>query len=109
MCVWPFIIAILPLLVVIRDKFISHIYLKIDKKNFQLQWQLLGLSYWRKGRTADIDRLEIDIRYNSNGQPIRSCAIVEGVRTHRFGKYLKLTEKDWLVQELNCFLEQLRS
>ncbi|MEQ9551954.1 MAG: serine/threonine-protein kinase [Coleofasciculus sp. G3-WIS-01] len=108
-CVWPFIIAILPLLIVIRDKFLSHIYLKIDKKTFQLQWQILGLRYWRKGRTADIDRLEIDIRYNSNGQPIRSCAIVEGVRTHRFGKYLKLSEKDWLVQELNGFLEQLRS
>ncbi|MEQ9355741.1 serine/threonine protein kinase [Coleofasciculus chthonoplastes] len=107
--VLPFMIGILPLLIVIRDKFLSHIYLKFNKKNFQLQWQILGLRYWRKGRTADIDRLEIDIRYNSNGQVIRSCAIVEGVRTHRFGKFLKSTEKEWLVQELNCFLEQLRS
>jgi len=107
--VLPFLIVILPLLIVIRDKFISHIYLKINPKNFQLQWQLLGLSYWRKGRTVDLDRLEIDVRYNSNGQFIRSCAIVEGVRTHRFGKFLKLSEKEWLVQELNRFLEQLRS
>ncbi len=105
-----FVICLLPLLIVIRNKFISHIYLNIDPKKFQLQWQLLGLKYWRKGRTADVDRLEIDIRYNIlNGQPIRSCAIVEGSRTHRFGKYLTFTEKRWLVQELNRFLEQLRS
>ncbi len=94
----------------------GHIHLEIDRQNFQLQWtlfsqlkwKLLRQSYWRKGRTTDINWIELDTRYKANGEPVTACVIVEGARTHRFGKYLKSPQKEWLVQQVNSFLRALK-
>ncbi|NEP09244.1 MAG: serine/threonine protein kinase [Symploca sp. SIO2C1] len=94
----------------------GHIHLEIDRQNFQLQWtllsqlkwQLLRQSYWRKGRTTDINWIELDTRYKANGEPVTACVIVEGARTHRFGKYLQSAPKEWLVQQVNTFLGEVR-
>ena len=95
----------------------GHIHLEIDRQNFQLQWTLLSQlkwkllrqSYWRRGRTMDINWIELDIRHQANGEPITTCVIVEGARNHRFGKWLTSAQKEWLVQQVNSFLEEVRS
>ncbi|NEP56947.1 MAG: serine/threonine protein kinase [Symploca sp. SIO2G7] len=95
----------------------GHIHLEIDRQSFQLQWTLLSQlkwkllrqSYWRKGRTMDINWIELDTRHKANGEPITACVVVEGARTHRFGKWLTSAQKEWLVQQVNSFLEEVRS
>ncbi|NER48046.1 MAG: serine/threonine protein kinase [Symploca sp. SIO1A3] len=95
----------------------GHIYLEIDRQNFQLQWTLLSQlkwkllrqSYWRKGRTMDINWIELDTQHQANGKAITACIVVEGARTHRFGKWLTSAQKEWLVQQVNSFLEEVRS
>ena len=103
------ILVLLPVLVVLYP-LTRHIYLEIDRQRFQLVWQGMGLSYSRKGHTVDIDRLEVDtIVSNATGRRYRACAILEGARTHRFGKHISLSDQTWLVQQVNAFLAQLHS
>ncbi|HEY9847914.1 MAG TPA: serine/threonine-protein kinase [Leptolyngbyaceae cyanobacterium] len=80
--------------------------LEIDRENFRLQWQLLGFRYLVKGGTADIKKVELSSNYQINNQPIVTCNIIEGVRNYRFGSWLLLAEKEWLMEEITNFLKK---
>jgi hypothetical protein len=64
----------------------------------------LGLSRQHRGKTADIDQVELQTQSQQNRQQVMALAIAEGVRTHRFGSNMTRVEQKWLVQELSDFL-----
>ena len=85
-------------------------YLEIDREKFRLQRQCLGLHRTVEGNSADLAKVEVsNSNFKVNNQPVITCALIEGVRTHRFGSMLTLIEKEWLMAEVNDFLAKLNS
>jgi len=81
-------------------------YLEIDRKKFRLEWKFLDWSRMVEGNTADIEKVEVsNSNVKVNGKPVTTCALIEGVRTHRFGSMLTQVEKEWLMAEISDFLE----
>lgn len=80
--------------------------LEIDRENFRLQWQFLTWQREVRGKTADIYKVELTSTMKVNDQPVICCAIVEGVRVHRFGSSLANSEKEWLIEEIANFLQK---
>lgn len=39
---------------------------------------------------------------------VARCFIVEGTKAKQFGRYIKRVEKEWLIREINSFLNKLR-
>jgi len=87
-------------------KLLGQTQLEIDRQNFKIKWSFLGLFYQIQGRTKNIDRVELNsfIRpedelvakwKNKNPRTTKACALIEGVRIHRFGCWLTPLEKDW--------------
>ena len=85
----------------------GRVCLMVDPKTFRLQWRLFGFQHQVQGHTADLEGVELRHHYSQNDRPVRSCALIEGVRTHKFGTMLSSAEKDWVVQEVSAFLHQL--
>lgn len=102
-------------------KLLGRTKLEIDRQNFRIKWSLLGVFYQVQGKTKNLDRVELNtfVRVddelaarwkNENPQTLTACALVEGVRTYRFGCWLTMLEKEWLAQEMASFLRKpLRS
>nr|WP_290228321.1 serine/threonine-protein kinase [Trichocoleus desertorum] len=86
-------------------------YVEINRHRFRLQQQCLGWRYRPvEGNTEDLQAIEwFDSQLRINDQPVYTCALIEGVRTHQFGSALTDTEQKWLAQELSNFLNKLRS
>ena len=84
---------------------------KINRQRFRLQQQCLGWQYRLvEGNTEDLEAIQwFDSQIRINDQPVYTCALLEGVRTHQFGSALTHTEQKWLIQELSKFLEKVRS
>lgn len=87
----------------------SRTLLEIDQENFRLQRWLLGLCYQKiKGRTQDINQVKLSsIGLLLNKKAITLCVLKSKLRKHRFGLFLTQPEKEWLVGELQEFLEKL--
>lgn len=100
------LLILLPLLLIIllAKNLTGNIHIEIDRYKFLLQWQWLGLSYSRTGKTANIDRVELNTKYNLNGETITSCALIVGIHTYRFAQGITPEEKTWLVREIQTFL-----
>jgi hypothetical protein len=63
-----------------------------------------------EGNTEDLEAIQwFDSQIRINDQPVYTCALLEGVRTHQFGSALTHTEQKWLIQELSKFLAKVRS
>ena len=88
----------------------GSIRLEMTRNFFRLQWYLLGFPVLNiKGKTADINKTYIDVNISfmsvgSKSQKTITCAIREGVKTHKFGSLLTQVEKEWLVAEMSDFL-----
>ncbi|MEQ9625090.1 serine/threonine protein kinase [Coleofasciculus chthonoplastes] len=97
----------------------SHIQLKINSKNFQLQWTLLGLKKTIQGRTADLKRLEIITQYRAKTKlmrksetyiiPVRKCRLVTQMSHQRieFAQFISQREREWVIEEVTAFLKHL--
>jgi len=46
------------------------------------------------------------VYYDETPQTTTACALIEGVRIHRFGCGLTPLEKEWLLQEVATFLRK---
>jgi hypothetical protein len=91
--------------------------LEIDRKTFKVKWSFLGVFYQIQGKTKYIERVELN-RFvrpedelvakwkNEVPQITTACALIEGVRIHRFGSGLTALEKEWLLQEVASFLRK---
>ncbi|MBW4491038.1 MAG: serine/threonine protein kinase [Trichocoleus desertorum ATA4-8-CV12] len=86
-------------------------HVEINRYRFRLQQQFLGWRYRQvEGNTEDLEAIQqFDSQLRINDQPVFTCALIEGVRTHQFGSALTQLEQKWLVQELSKFLEKVRS
>ncbi|MBD2098847.1 serine/threonine protein kinase [Trichocoleus sp. FACHB-591] len=86
-------------------------YVEINRHRFRLQQQCLGWRYRQvEGNTEDLETIQwFDSQMRINDQPVYTCALIEGVRTHQFGSALTHTEQKWLAQELSTFLAKVRS
>lgn len=99
---------------------VGRTQLVIEPSRFVLKRSIWGLGAQTIGNTADLDRVEVSFAqtqirtipaHTSTGhsQPTTTCTLIEGVRTHRFGHALAPIEKEWLVAEIQDFLQQVRS
>ena len=81
-------------------------HLQIDAERFELRWQVkpLGFSHRKSGRTTDLEGIKLTTAYISNDRPVKGCTLIEGVHSYKFGTMLSLSEKAWLVQEIDDFL-----
>ncbi|MFB2876996.1 serine/threonine protein kinase [Floridanema aerugineum] len=98
-------------------KLLGRTQLEIDRKTFKVKWSFLGVFYQIQGKTKYIERVELN-RFvrpedelvakwkNEVPQITTACALIEGVRIHRFGSGLTALEKEWLLQEVASFLRK---
>ncbi|HBE50341.1 MAG TPA: serine/threonine protein kinase, partial [Cyanobacteria bacterium UBA11369] len=101
----PFWIAALILISTLLFSVAGRTRVLIDRQSFRLQWQLFGFCHQVQGRTEDIEAVQLaSSNYEINNQHVMVCTLVEGLRSHRFGSWLTLAEKEWLVAEISTFL-----
>ena len=89
--------------------FFGHIDLKIEKEEFSIIWNCLGIKKQRKGRTEGIQAicLKKTGEYKndlSKYQNKELCIFYEGVKEHRFGMWLTTAERRWLITEIADFV-----
>jgi eukaryotic-like serine/threonine-protein kinase len=94
---------------------LSHVFGKtfivIGKSNFRLSWEVLWVKRSVKGKTEDLTMASIlkEFPDNQGGTPTFELTLQQGIYPHKFGSSLSQIEKEWLTQEINGFLELLRS
>jgi eukaryotic-like serine/threonine-protein kinase len=87
----------------------------IGEHNFKIDWEIFKFKFKRskKGKTQDLNYAELTVseRTGSEGDKIikREFGLHQGVYVHKIGEHLSRAEKEWLAQEINGFLEMLRS
>ncbi len=64
------------------------------------------------GNTKDITEVKTSYNLIANTETeihsvIAKCLIIEGIKHNKFGRYIKRVEKEWLIKEINKFLDQL--
>jgi serine/threonine protein kinase len=87
----------------------GKVYLIISDRTFSIDWDMLGIKRHVQGKTEDLRQVELKNSYEVNNQPVMELRLNQGVYTHKFGSGLSRAEKEWLVQEINGFLETWRS
>ena len=85
--------------------------LEIDCQNFCIKYGLFGYKRQICGKTEDIaavkftyNTLSISADNSFDFSVVGKCLIVEGLKTHQFGRYVSQIEKKWLVKEIVAFL-----
>ena len=106
----PFTIAELYFLFNYLYSNFGHTELKIDRENLYLKYSLFGFSRKIIIKTIDIVKLKISYNLTSGDEnsipvAIAKCSIVEGTKIKHFGRYIKRIEKEWLIGEINNFLD----
>ncbi len=86
--------------------------LGIDKDEFFLIYGLFGFKRKIYRKTDNITEVKTtyDLIANTRNRiplAITKCLIVEGTKYNKFGRYIKRVEKEWLIKEINKFLDQL--
>lgn len=84
---------------------LERVFLVIEPEKYCLKRQLL---FWQKVDEGSIDELErvvLETVMLHNDFPVKTLALRVGVYSHHFGKALSLSEKDWLQQELDGFIQ----
>ena len=91
---------------------LGTVRLDINARMFRLEQSALGLKRLVRGDIADLVSVELPISKENKSRPITLKAWIEGgdsYMPHRFGHTLTQSEKAWLVQEINDFLQPLQS
>ncbi len=85
----------------------------IGEQNFKIDWGIFKFKRSKKGKTQDLNYAELTVteKNSSEGDKIikREFALHQGVYVHKVANHLSRAEKEWLAQEINEFLEILRS
>jgi hypothetical protein len=83
--------------------------LVIGDRTFRIDWDVLGVKRHAQGKTENLRRVEIKSSYEVNDKPVMCLALNEGIYAHKFGEGLNRIEKEWLLEEINDFLDTWRS
>ncbi len=81
----------------------------IGDRTFSIDWDVLGVKRHVQGKTENLRRVEIKSSYEVNSKPVMCLALNEGIYPHKFGEGLNRIEKEWLLEEINDFLDTWRS
>lgn len=81
----------------------------INDQTFKINWDVLGVRRSVQGKTEDLRLAELKSSFEVNNQPVMELCLYQGVYSHKFGSGLSRVEKEWLLQEINDFLELWRS
>jgi eukaryotic-like serine/threonine-protein kinase len=87
----------------------GKVCLIISDRTFSIDWDILGVKRHVQGKTQDLRQLELKSSYEVNNQPVMELRLNQGIYAHKFGSGLSRPEKEWLLQEINDFLEAWRS
>ena len=88
----------------------------IGEQNFKIDWEVFKFKLSKmskKGKTQDLNYAELTVteKNNSEGDKIinREFGLPHGAYVYKMADHLSRSEKEWLAQEINGFLEMLRS
>ena len=90
----------------------GKVRLIIGDRSFTLDWDTLGIKRHIQGKTQDLGKVELVELKNfskASNQPETQLILHRGIYSHLFGYSLSRIEKEWLLQEINDFLESWRS
>ena len=87
----------------------GKVCLVISDHTFSVDWEVLGFKRHVQGKTQDLRQVELKSSYEVNNQPVMELRLNQGIYVHKFGLGLSRPEKEWLMQEINDFLETWRS
>ncbi|TYQ23589.1 serine/threonine protein kinase [Pseudanabaena sp. UWO311] len=87
----------------------GKVCLIIREHTFSIDWDILGVKRHVQGKTQDLRQIELKSSYKVNNQPVMELSLNQGIYAHKFGSGLSRPEKEWLLQEINAFLEAWRS
>lgn len=87
----------------------GKVRLVIGDRSFSIDWDILGIKRRIQGKTQDLGTIELKNAYEVNNQPVMQLCLNQGIYSHKFGSGLSRVEKEWLLQEMNDFLETWRS
>ncbi|MEA5464478.1 serine/threonine protein kinase [Leptothoe sp. PORK10 BA2] len=83
----------------------EQISLEIDQDCFVFKRQLLFWQEIHQGSMDDLERVVLETIFLSNDRPIKTVALREGIHSHHFGTSLSLSEKEWLQEILDRFIQ----
>lgn len=83
---------------------ITQFQLEINRTHFKLCWSLLGIKYQTSGNTPDIDQVAWITKRFPWKETTKVCQIRAGLNTYQFGGDLDNSENEWLITELQDFL-----
>ncbi|PZV16001.1 MAG: serine/threonine protein kinase [Pseudanabaena sp.] len=87
----------------------GKVCLVIRDRTFSIDWDVLGIKRHVQGKTQDLRQIELKSSYEVNHQPVMELRLNQGIYVHKFGSGLSRPEKEWLLLEINDFLETWRS
>lgn len=79
-------------------------HLEINRAAFKLRWSLLGIKYQTSGKTPDIDQVAWIVKRLPWKDTTKVCQIRTGLKTYQFSGDLDNLENEWLIAELQDFL-----
>ncbi|MEO0868904.1 MAG: hypothetical protein AAFY17_10735 [Cyanobacteria bacterium J06642_11] len=84
---------------------LERVSLTMDPEGYCLKRQLL---FWQKmdqGNWSDLERVVLETVMLRNDYPVKTLALRVGIYSHHFGTALSFSEKEWLQQELDTFIQ----
>jgi hypothetical protein len=85
----------------------SRTRLEINQQNFRLQRCFFNWCYREIWGWTEISRIELNrIGLSMNKSPITVCSLKVKQSKYRFGSFLAEPEKEWLVAQVNGFLDK---
>lgn len=110
---FPFILifwiaGLFPLAIFVMPAF-GETRLRFDRDLFLMEWRLFGIRYrQQQGQTAAIQSVFLSQEnMKVNEQPVTTVAIQAGAQEYKFGGFaptLAVSERQWLVHEMNDWL-----
>ncbi|PSB06735.1 serine/threonine protein kinase, partial [filamentous cyanobacterium CCP2] len=110
---FPFILifwiaGLFPLVILVMPAF-GETRLRFDRDLFLMEWRLFGIRYrQQQGQTAAIQSVFLSQEnMKVNEQPVTTVAIQAGAQEYKFGGFaptLAVSERQWLVHEMNDWL-----
>ncbi|GGA55791.1 serine/threonine-protein kinase [Okeania sp. KiyG1] len=87
----------------------SKSQIKISHNEFLIHWKFLIFSKEVRGKTVDINKIAINnMEIEIQGASMINCGLFEVRKAYQFGFLLEEVEQEYLVAEIQDFLEQLK-
>ena len=84
---------------------LERVSLVFEPERYCLKRQLLFLQKLDQGTMDDVERVVLETVMLRNDYPVKTLALRVGVYSHQFGTSLSSSEKEWLQQELDSFIQ----